>query len=109
MNQFDFKLNVISLQPVHLQLAYVLERAIDLGRLPAHSRLPSVRSLAATFSISKTAVLEVYGSLEDQGKLYRGTEGDFYVSERYDLKGRAAAGLRGQNKFRPVSAGLPSS
>jgi DNA-binding GntR family transcriptional regulator len=50
-------------QPMYLQFCTAIERAIQDGRLPAGSRLPSTRAAAKLFSISRTTVLTAYEML----------------------------------------------
>jgi DNA-binding GntR family transcriptional regulator len=50
-------------QPLYLQICSALERAIQDGRLPAGSRLPSTRAAAKLFGISRTTVLTAYETL----------------------------------------------
>lgn len=50
-------------QPMYLQFCHALERAIQDGRLPAGSRLPSTRAAAKLFSVSRTTVLTAYETL----------------------------------------------
>jgi GntR family transcriptional regulator of abcA and norABC len=54
-------------QPMYLQFCTALERAIEDGRLPAGSRLPSTREAAKLFSISRTTVLTAYEILAAEG------------------------------------------
>jgi DNA-binding GntR family transcriptional regulator len=49
--------------PMYLQLSAALERAIQDGRLPAGSRLPSTRAAAKLLGISRTTVLTAYEML----------------------------------------------
>jgi DNA-binding GntR family transcriptional regulator len=52
-----------SAQPMYLQFCAALGRAIQDGRLPAGSRLPSTRTAAKLFGISRTTVLTAYEML----------------------------------------------
>jgi GntR family transcriptional regulator/MocR family aminotransferase len=56
-----------SSQPMYLQFCAALERAIQDGRLPPGSRLPSTRAAANLFSISRTTVLTAYETLAAEG------------------------------------------
>ena len=56
-------LDPASPQPMYLQFCAALERAIQDGRLPAGTRLPSTREAAKLFSISRTTVLTAYEML----------------------------------------------
>ena len=48
-------------------LVDALRAAIDDGRLPAGSRLPATRALAADLAVSRGVVVEVYRRLTDEG------------------------------------------
>jgi len=52
-----------SAEPMYVQFCKALERAIQDGRLPAGSRLPSTREAAKLFSISRNTVLTAYEML----------------------------------------------
>ena len=53
--------------PVRLQLERELRRAVQSGRLPAGSRLPSTRLLASDLGLSRGVVVEVYEQLLAEG------------------------------------------
>lgn len=65
----QFKVDRHSRTPLHLQLYRSLRRAIRAGRLPAGSRLPSSRALAARIGVSRNTVLSAYESLLADGLL----------------------------------------
>jgi GntR family transcriptional regulator/MocR family aminotransferase len=56
-------------EPLHRQLADGLRDAIRTGRLPAGTRLPSSRVLAADLAVSRRLVVEAYGQLVAEGFL----------------------------------------
>jgi GntR family transcriptional regulator / MocR family aminotransferase len=58
--------------PLHEQIERSLREDIRAGRLPAGSRLPSTRSLAAELEISRGVVSEAYGQLAAEGYLLTG-------------------------------------
>ncbi len=55
--------------PLHEQLERSLRENIRRGRLPAGTRLPSTRGLAAELGISRGVVTEAYGQLAAEGYL----------------------------------------
>jgi GntR family transcriptional regulator / MocR family aminotransferase len=55
--------------PLHEQLERSLRENIRRGRLPAGSRLPSTRGLAAELGVSRGVVTEAYGQLSAEGYL----------------------------------------
>jgi GntR family transcriptional regulator/MocR family aminotransferase len=56
-------------EPLYEQLQRRLREQIRSGRLPAHTKLPSTRALAAELRISRGVVLEAYGQLVAEGYL----------------------------------------
>ena len=55
--------------PLHEQLERSLRENIRSGRLPAGTRLPSTRGLAAELGVSRGVVTEAYGQLGAEGYL----------------------------------------
>ncbi|HEY2283532.1 MAG TPA: PLP-dependent aminotransferase family protein [Solirubrobacteraceae bacterium] len=55
--------------PLHEQLERSLRENIRRGRLPAGSRLPSTRGLAAELGVSRGVVTEAYSQLDAEGYL----------------------------------------
>lgn len=55
--------------PLHEQIERSLREQIRSGRLPADTRLPSTRGLAAELGISRGVVTEAYGQLSAEGYL----------------------------------------
>jgi GntR family transcriptional regulator / MocR family aminotransferase len=55
--------------PLHARLTGALRKAIRDGRLPAGSRLPSSRTMAAELGCSRWVVTEAYGQLAAEGYL----------------------------------------
>src|SRR3712207_6780532 len=53
--------------PLYAQLQSSLEDAIKSGELPAGTRLPSERELAARMELSRTTVVNAYRELESRG------------------------------------------
>jgi len=49
-----------SAQPMYMQLSAALERAIRAGQLPAGSRLPSTRTAAMLWGVSRNTVVTAY-------------------------------------------------
>src|SRR5206468_12816108 len=55
--------------PLRLQLERALRAAVQTGRLPAGSRLPSTRGLAMDLGVSRGLVVEAYDQLLAEGYL----------------------------------------
>lgn len=56
-----------SAEPIYRQLQNLLRQAVISGELPAHTRLPSSRLLAAELGIARNTVIEVYAQLTVEG------------------------------------------
>jgi len=68
---FDFPLALArgSGDPLRVQVVHGLRVAVQTGRLPAGSALPSTRALAADLGISRGLVVEAYEQLRAEGYL----------------------------------------
>ncbi len=84
--------------PLHEQLERALREDIRSGRLPAGTRLPSTRGLAAELGISRGVVTEAYGQL--------GAEG--YLETRQGAAVRVARAVRATVPRAPARSLLPS-
>lgn len=75
--------------PVYRQIAGWLRQDIESGGLPADTRLPATRALAAELGVSRITVVNAYAELEDLG-LVLGREGSgTYVVPRGAVPPRA--------------------
>lgn len=83
--------------PLHEQLERALRQDIRSGRLPAGTRLPSTRGLAAELGISRGVVTEAYGQL--------GAEG--YLETRQGAAVRVARAVRATVPRAPARSLLP--
>lgn len=54
-------------KPIYQQIKDSLRRMIETGSLPAGSKLPSVRSLAASLAINPNTIQRAYRELEAEG------------------------------------------
>jgi GntR family transcriptional regulator / MocR family aminotransferase len=84
--------------PLHEQLERSLRENIRRGRLPAGTRLPSTRGLAAELGISRGVVTEAYGQL--------GAEG--YLEARQGASVRVAKAVRSAVTHSPARSLLPT-
>src|SRR5580692_2439209 len=84
--------------PLHEQLERSLRENIRRGRLPAGTRLPSTRGLAAELGVSRGVVTEAYGQL--------GAEG--YLETRQGASVRVARAVRAAVPRAPARSLLPS-
>jgi GntR family transcriptional regulator / MocR family aminotransferase len=84
--------------PLHEQLERSLRANIRRGRLPAGTRLPSTRALAAELGVSRGVVSEAYGQL--------GAEG--YLTTRQGAPVRVARAVRAGMPRAPARSLLPA-
>jgi len=91
--------------PVYEQIREQVTRMAVLGTLPAGTRLPTIRQLAADLGIAKGTVAKAYSLLESTAVVEsRGHKGTFVLGpDRADDLG-AAAGLRDAAEAYVVSA-----
>jgi GntR family transcriptional regulator/MocR family aminotransferase len=73
-------------QPMYEQLERILREAIRDGRLPAGSRLPSSRNLAAELGLSRGVITTAYEQLAAEG----------YLESRQGAPVRVSGGVRAQ-------------
>src|SRR5690606_7673331 len=66
-------------KPLYAQIAAALKEAIDAGQLPADSRLPSIRALAAQLQVNAVTVVNAYRELELEGYVWSRTGSGTYV------------------------------
>ena len=79
-------------RPLHRQLEQALRGAIQDGRLPAATALPSTRALAAQLQVSRGIVVEAYEQLVAEG----------YLASRPGGATRVARGAAAQPARRPI-------
>jgi GntR family transcriptional regulator / MocR family aminotransferase len=84
--------------PLHEQLERSLRENIRHGRLPAGTRLPSTRGLAAELRVSRGVVTEAYGQLAAEG----------YLETRQGAAVRVARAVRAAVPRAPARSLLPS-
>ena len=75
-----FILNTIDPVPLYKQLYNQIRERVLSGKLPADSRLPSVRDLAAELSTSRNTVEGAYQELYAEGYIYSQPRSGYFVS-----------------------------
>lgn len=65
--QLEIVVDLRSEEPVYVQIAGQLRKAIASGALPAAASLPSVRALASDLAVNLNTVARAYRLLEDEG------------------------------------------
>ena len=68
--------------PIFVQIKLILERAIALGELTAHHRIPSERELSSTLGASRMTIRQALVSMMADGSLYTRSGKGTYVAER---------------------------
>jgi DNA-binding transcriptional MocR family regulator len=67
--------------PLYMQIATILTENINNGTLPAGSKLPPERELAALLGVSRTTAINAYRRLEEQGLVSTRVGSGTYVAE----------------------------
>ena len=83
---FDFRADTGSQRPVYLQLADLVIREIEAGRIAPGARVPGTRKLAKTLSLNRNTVVAAYQDVEQQGYLSARPGAGYYVSEALPLR-----------------------
>ena len=65
--QFDLQIDRLADRPIYRQIVEQLKDRICDGRLPAGSRLPTVRRLAETLGVTRLTIQHAYGELQSDG------------------------------------------
>lgn len=78
--QFDLQISRESTRPIYQQIVDQVKNRISDGRLPAGSRLPTVRSLAAALQVTRLTVQHAYAELQSEGWLEATVGRGTYVS-----------------------------
>ena len=66
-----FTLQPTSGVPIYRQLVDQVRRLVASGQLPSGTELPSVREVAAEYTVNPTTISKAYGLLESEGLLQR--------------------------------------
>ncbi|BCR05666.1 GntR family transcriptional regulator [Desulfuromonas versatilis] len=75
-----FTLNPGDPAPLYQQLYQQIRERILSGKLPAHSRLPSVRELAAELAVSRNTVEGAFQELLAEGYVYSRSRSGYFIS-----------------------------
>lgn len=75
-----FILNTNDTAPLYKQLYKQIREHVLSGKLPAHTKLPSVRDLATELSISRNTVEGAYQELYAEGYIYSRQRSGYFVS-----------------------------
>ena len=65
-----FLIDVLSREPVYMQIINQLERFILIGIMKPNDQIPSVRSLSQELSINPNTIQKAFAVLEQQGFIY---------------------------------------
>jgi GntR family transcriptional regulator / MocR family aminotransferase len=93
---------------LHEQIERVLRETIRSGRLPAGTRLPSTRGLAAELGISRGVVTEAYGQLAAEGYLTTSQGAPVRVAKTVRATDRGSTGSPIGQQRGPARSLLPS-
>ncbi len=92
--------------PLYQQLYRQIREEILSGKLPAHSRLPSVRHLAAELAASRNTVEGAYQELYAEGYLYSRPRSGYFISA-LDREAAPLSLVRKPRKRAPLPAAPP--
>lgn len=67
--QLELRVDRTSTRPIYQQIVEQVKNCISDGRLPAGSRLPTVRTLATTLQVTRLTVQHAYAELQSEGWL----------------------------------------
>lgn len=99
-----FILNSSDPMPLYKQLYNQIREHILSGKLPAESRLPSVRQMATELSASCNTVDGAYQELYAEGYIYSRPRSGYFVSALdQEVAPHSISGKRSNNEYRPPS------
>lgn len=97
-----FILNSSNPVPLYKQLYNQIREQILSGRLPAESRLPSVRDMASELSVSRNTVDGAYQELYAEGYIYSRPRSGYFVSAlEQEAAPQALSGKPGKDDYLP--------
>ena len=97
-----FTLDNNDITPLYRQLYQQIRDQVLSGELPAHSRLPSIRDLAAELEISRNTVEGAFQELCAEGYLYSKSRSGYFVSSiDRELAATAHGGFSAHRTFIP--------
>lgn len=102
MMDISLQLDKNSSIPLYQQIYRQLRPLILNGALPAGSRLPATRRLAAVHSIARVTVLQAYEQLEVEGFVEGRTGAGTYVAHNLPVNGRRWPLPHEQELFQPA-------
>ncbi len=91
MQELSIQLSGASGVPYYRQIVDQMAQSIRSGHLPAKSRLPSVRELAAQLLVSLITVRRAYADLEVAGLIVRRQGRGTFVADQIDVASRQQA------------------
>ncbi len=89
-----FILQPASVVPIYRQLIDQVRRMVASGQLPPGTALPSVREMAAEYTVNPTTISKAYSLLEAEGLLQRNRGKPMTISARRRANGTVAQRLK---------------
>ena len=90
-------------KPLYCQIYYAVRQAIEKGSLKKGERLPSIRGLSTTLSVSKTTVIAAYDRLCAEGYITNRPQSGFFVAADFENHPRTVENIdhpsKKENKF----------
>jgi len=97
----NFTLDISSKIKLYYQLYNQITEGIKCGKIPAGTRLPSVRMLSEEAKVSKNTVTKAYSELEKDGFIYSESKRGYFVAE-YKDSNNESADINAEEKENPI-------
>lgn len=89
--------------PLYTQIYSSIRKSVENGSLTKNTKLPSIRQLSSSLSVSKTTVSAAYEQLCVEGYIKNKPQSGYYVEAQFEnipkLKARENADSAGKNRF----------
>lgn len=105
MKSFILDLNHHSNTPLYVQLYETIKKEILKGNISASEKLPSIRELSKTLSLSKTTIEAAYDQLLVEGYIYSKPQSGYYINLISSMNPSLSKGISTiePNDFSPVN------
>ena len=84
--------------PLYRQIYHSVRRAIENGNLKKNDRLPSIRELSSSLSLSKTTVIAAYDQLCAEGYITNRPKSGYFVAADFENRPKIAESIEDNSK-----------
>ena len=84
--------------PLYRQIYHSVRRAIENGNLKKNDRLPSIRELSSSLSLSKTTVIAAYDQLCAEGYITNRPKSGYFVAADFENRPQIAESIEDNSK-----------